>query len=193
MKAVTGIFSSFLRQKHRETIDRKEDFIFYKIVDFIEDNHEYVLQCINKKCFFNLKLVDLVFDVDILYALHPIQACYIGIEYAKQSKNANRVPLLHLKQQKKIENYTTNRYGKYVLVSERRGTLCFVNKKTLQKFIMDPRDIALSRALISEFDAMQAFHIGYMAGVQMDNLIKPNPGPKNTCTTTKHPHLRIVK
>ena len=32
---------------------------------------------------------------------------------------------------------------------------------------MDPRDIALSKDLIEEFDAMQAFHIGYLAGLKL--------------------------
>jgi hypothetical protein len=36
---------------------------------------------------------------------------------------------------------------------------------------MDPRDITLSEELISEFDAAQAFYIGLLAGLKLNNPI----------------------
>jgi len=61
--------------------------------------------------------------------------------------------------------------------------------KTSEQFLMDPRDIALSRSLIEEFDAVQAFCIGVLAGLKFAN-------PKieeNALSITKAPHLRLVE
>ena len=40
-----------------------------------------------------------------------------------------------------------------------------------EQFLMDPRDIALSRELIEEFDAAQAFYIGVWAGFKFVNSV----------------------
>ena len=50
---------------------------------------------------------------------------------------------------------------------------------------MDPRDIALTEELISEFDAAQAFYIGLTAGIKINNPTK-NLAPNK-------PYLQIVK
>lgn len=180
MKAIAEIFFSFITNKNSEK-DDKVKFIFYKIVDFLEERDEYVLQCINTKALFNSKIADLVFDIDILYGLHPIQSCFIGIEYVKYLKKTGDPPKCKSKQQKKIENHSICRYGEYHFhYQDREGNVCFISKKTNQKLIMDPRDIALSENLIREFDAAQAFHIGFMAGLKMKHV-------------PKRPYLRIVK
>ena len=188
MKAMAEFFFSFLKNKNREEID-KADFIFYKIVDFKEDTEEYVLQCINTKACFNLKLITLVFDIDILYGLHPVQSCYLGIECGKNTTKFSDAPDMQTKLQKKLESYPTQRYGEYELIyKNREKNLCFINK-VQEEFIMDPRDIALSAELISEFDAAQAFFIGYEAGKKMNN---PTHRPEVHAFRPPY-YLRIVK
>lgn len=187
MKAIAEFFFSFFKKKNLEGID-KADFIFYKIVDFNDDMDEYVLQCINTKACFNLKLIDLVFDIDILYNLHPIQSCYIGIECGRNTEKFSNVPAIQAKLQEKLESYPAQRYGEYGLIyKNREKNLGFTNKIN-KEFIMDPRDIALSAELISEFDAAQAFFIGYEAGTKMS---RPISHPESN--TRRPPYLRIVK
>lgn len=84
MGVVAELFSSINPFK-RARIDGKINYIFYKIVDF--DGSQYVLQCINTRAIFRYNIVSLVQDIDILYGLHPSQACFIGIEFAKYFKN----------------------------------------------------------------------------------------------------------
>ena len=57
---------------------------------------------------------------------------------------------------------------------------------------MDPRDMVLSEALIEEFDAAQAFHIGLLAGLKMDDAARKG----ETCKLyhrTRRPYLWLVK
>ncbi|MEO8400308.1 MAG: hypothetical protein ABI597_00745 [Gammaproteobacteria bacterium] len=54
---------------------------------------------------------------------------------------------------------------------------------------MDARDIALSKKLITEFDATQAFYIGLLAGLKINNPAKQNREHLNT----KQPNLYLVK
>jgi hypothetical protein len=183
MGLFTGWFYNFF-SKNR-FLDIKSDFIFYKIVDsFVDD--DYMLQCINTSALFRSKIADIVFDIDILYGLHPIQACYVGLAYAKYIKQITREVEIKKIEQNDCTKYSTSRYGKYhLLYQNRSGELSFINVITNDYFIMDARDIALTEELISEFDASQAFYIGLIAGMKIINPTKN--------IEFKQPYLRILK
>lgn len=170
----------------------KNGFIFYKIVDSAFENEEecYKIQCINTKAIFNAKMEEIVFDTSILYSLHPIQACYIGIEYAQYLNKKNNKETISEKKQKQLFNHDqTHRYGNYQLCfQDRKGKVCFKHTKTNKEFLMDPRDIALSKELIEDFDASQAFYIGLLAGIKLHN-----PTAKHEASNTaKKPNLRLI-
>lgn len=176
--------------KNRHAVDDKEKYIFYKIIDsyFLEDGEHYTIQCINKKSMFNAKINEIVFDTDILCGFHPIQACYIGMEHAKQFKTLNDPSE---KNYDHVKNNCISRYGIYTLLSQdRKGNICFAKKDSLEQFIMDPRDIALSKELIVEFDASEAFYIGFLAGLKLHNPVKNSPASQHQ---PKKPYLRVVK
>lgn len=177
--------------KSRYIIDDKEKYIFYKIIDsyFLEDGEHFTIQCINKKSMFHAKISEIVFDTDILYGFHPIQACYIGMEYAKQFKTFD--DRTSEKNYEAVKHNRINRYGTYALLSQdRKGDICFAKKSSPEQFIMDPRDIALSKELIVEFDASEAFYIGFLAGLKLHNPVKDSLLRQHQ---QKIPHLRIVK
>ncbi|MGD9152828.1 MAG: hypothetical protein PVG30_04110 [Gammaproteobacteria bacterium] len=190
MDVITGIFSNLAR-KIRGASDTKSDYIFYKIVDSFEEDQTYKLQCINTKATFNSKITEIVFDIDILHGLHPVQACYIGIEYSRHIKNISPSAKLQEKQTKKICKLSVCRYGKYRLrFQDRDGEICFIdNNNNGKEFIMDPRDIALSEELINEFDAAQAFYIGLLAGFCINNITNQ----KSQNQHFQKPKLRIIK
>lgn len=142
----------------------KEQYIFYKIVDFNERDEAYKLQCINTTRTFYATLLEIIADNDILYGLHPIQACFIGLEYAKLLRNIdNNIEINTLKSN--LENYTGSRYGKYrVIYQKTKGITVFIDKSTEETYSQDARDLALSAEYIKEFDAIDAFFIGQEAG-----------------------------
>jgi len=47
-------------------------YIFYKIVDSIQEDDDFVLQCINTKATFRAKISEIVFDIDILLTFRSI-------------------------------------------------------------------------------------------------------------------------
>lgn len=98
-------------QKFTEIKDNKDKFIFFRIVDTLHDD-KFLLQCINTRTTFKATIFEIVCDLDILYGLHPIQACYIGMEYATSiqrkapfTSNTTCYP--------KLDNYPCYRYGQY--------------------------------------------------------------------------------
>ncbi len=189
MSLVAEILSGFIHKNQRD-LNVRANFIFYKIVDSFKENQTYLLQCINTKATFQSNINEIVFDTDILYGLHPIQACYVGIEYSKHIKNTFLSAEKQQKQKEKIGKLSVCRYGKYNLCSQNRdGKLCFVSKTNGECFTMDPRDIALSEELINEFDASQAFFIGLNAGLKLNG-----PATKQSKQKTMNaPQLRIVE
>lgn len=178
-----GILTEIFNLISRRCGGTKAGYIFYKIVDSIECN-QFALQCINTTTVFQISIVDLVYDIDILHGLHPVQACFVGIEYAK---------ILKENQKSRGKNHShssssTYRYGRYCLkYQDRYGNIAFIDAVTQKDFLMDPRDIALSKELIKEFDAAQAFYIGLCTGLKMKNPAKP------VISSQKYPHLRLVK
>lgn len=168
--------SWFLKKTNRPR--KSEDYIFYKIVDHSDETSLYKLQCINTFSLFDSSLGEIVFDLDILHGLHPIQACYIAIEFSRKSHSEE----LKISSKK---NTNISRYGKYQLYSEDRiGNIHFFDKFSKQELVMDPRDIALTEELIEEFDASEAFYIGFRAGRKLGVKI---------AQVRKAPYLRLVK
>ena|SRR3990167_7437038 len=180
---------SYMSKPFKKSKIDKEFFILYKIVDSYSTEFEehYRVQCINTKVILELTVEDLVFDLDILYGLHPVQACFIGIEYAKLWKTRMLDPENHGKPLNPMGRYAGYRYGSLnLLYQNRNGLLGFVCLNSGEEFLMDPRDIALSRELIEEFDVAHAFCIGVMAGNKMIN-------PVVQSRHVVRPSLRLVK
>ena len=163
-------------------------FILYRIVDshLTQSMECYKVQCINTKAVIELTLEDIIFDLDILHGLHPIQACFIGIEYAKIIKS---ISIQANKTQNMLGKYSTCRYGNNrLLYQDRSGYLSFICINTNEEFLMAPRDIALSRDLIQEFDAAQAFFIGFSAELKFVNPLSAYNG-----INKERPNLYLVK
>lgn len=182
MGLLAEILLGFIHKNPKDNTDKRSNHIFYKIVA----SHEaeiYALQCINTSAIFHARITDIVFDIDILHGLHPVQACYIGIEYSNYIKNSKPTTIRKNLQVKKLDKYSMYRYGKYrLLFQNREGFICFINESNKEEFLMDARDIALSEDLIQEFDAAQAFYIGFLAGLKINNP-----------TQKSKPHLRVVR
>lgn len=176
-----GIFARVVRSWiQRSADDVKSEFIFYKIVDLSKDGTRYLMQCLNTYGMFYSSLNEIVLDLNILYSLHPVQACYIGIEYVMRLSSELPTYELH------------SRYGLYQLSHfDRKNNIGFLNKKTLEEFSMSVEKIAFSESIIEEFDAIEAFYIGLIAG---ENIANINPAMLSSMLhKRKQPHLRVIK
>lgn len=186
-RALKKIVSALISKSTRKPFAANE-FILYKIVDAYpkEGVEYYKIQCINTKAVFDMTLQEIVFDLDILYGLHPIQGCYIGIEYATNMKKLG----VHERPKAIFGKYSACRYGtNNLLYQNRNGLLGFECKLTGEQFALDPRDIALSKESIEAFDAVQAFCIGVLAGIKFLNAKDKSTAPMKT----QAPHLRLIK
>lgn len=186
---VSGLFCrTFYRKKGEQN-----KYILYKIVDsyLLESQEYYKVQCINTKAIMHVNLEEIVFDVDILYGLHPVQGCFIGIEYAKFIKSTTSSVRNQESPQNMLRKYSTCRYGNNTLLyQDRNGLLGFECSLSGKEFLMDPRDIALSRELIEKFDVTQAFCIGVLAGLKLSN---PAAKSRDFNANKKINYLRRVK
>ncbi len=181
MKIITQTLNTFFGKDIFEDNYHYSNYILYIIVDAHGDS-EFVLRCKNKHCTFISNIFDMVSDPNIISGLHPIQACFIGIEFVKfLSNNPSKI-----KQKKVVNDYPDSRYGIYQFCSiEYKGKVRFINRQNNKEYIMDPFDIAISKKLISEFDATQAFHIGILAGNEIDDTSTKSSKPKT--------RLRLIK
>lgn len=185
LKMICGYMSKPFKKSNMD----KVFFILYKIVDSYptELGERYRVQCINTKAILELTVEDIVFDLDILYGLHPVQACFVGIEYAKLRQTRKLDPENHGQPINPMGRYAGYRYGSLnLLYQNRHGLLGFTCLNSGEEFLMDPRDIALSRELIEEFDVAHAFCIGVMAGNKMIN-------PVVKSRRVARPSLKLVK
>lgn len=161
-------------------------YIYYKIVDNYYKERDFFckIQCINTHAVFDIKMIDIVFDADILEGLHPIQSCYIGIEYAQHESNNIEGAYKH---SNNMMACMVNRYGKYKIhMMNRGGKITVLENENKIEYLMDPRDIVLTKDLIKEFDSTQAFYIGMWAGAK----IKSSLSIKSHIT---YPALRLVR
>jgi hypothetical protein len=192
MGMVAVLFNSIAPLMKNFGKDRKIDHIFYKIVDFDVNSNEYIFQCINTHAVFRYNILEIVDDIDILYGLHPNQACFIGIEYANYFNNQKK--LLKINKKCKYHEYDVPRYGKYSLQGQdRKGNILFIEIANNIEFLMNPCEIALSETLIQEFDAAQAFYIGFFTGINNSNRDKSKNIINNAETKKQSSFLKIIK
>lgn len=169
--------------------DKRVSHIFYKIVEADEQGESYVLQCINTSTTLRATMNEIVLNKKILASFHPVQACYLGIEYSKYLQTPAGKEALDKNIKLNPNTYLLHRYGIYKMhYEDRAGDIFFMCQKTKKSHLMDPRDIALSRELIEEFDATQAFYIGYLAGIKLKNPVR-----SSQTTTSIVPRLKLVK
>lgn len=192
MQVLQPIAKNFLKIFGRkETITDRNEYILYKIVDSCNRNNEeqFKIQCINTNAIFSISLQEIIFDIDILYGLHPVQSCFIGIEYSKVKLAAGIRSPSFQDRQNTLNQYPIHRYGNNkLLYQDRYGNLGFEERANNSQFLMDPRDIALSQVLIEEFDAAQAFFIGISAGMKFQKI------PANKKMERKNnSHLKLVE
>ena len=166
-----------------------DPIVLYKIID-IHGTHIYVLQCVNSKSIFQADISEIISDTDILYNLHPIQSCFIGLEYANylKTKTLTKVPSitekpLSKKNSKPLEGDLTLKH------QDRRGDICYIDHKTNEEFVSSPKDIVSSNHLIERFHADEAFYIGLCAGIKInrspDNVIYLNSFDIPPCKATQ--------
>lgn len=187
MELLKKLVPIIIREQLSKFSNRHTKYIFYRIIDVNQSMKKYTLQCINTCSIFYASLADIVSDKNIIYRLHPIQTCYMGIEYANRLKEieAISIPRSH----PDIKNFFRGTY--HLCYQDRKRNVCFVNRQTKEEFIMDPRDIVLSEALIGEFDTVQTFHIGLLAGLKMHDTVK-----EERCKVydrLRRPYLWLVK
>ena len=161
---------------HFSLCNEQSPYFLFRILE--RAGEQYLLQCINKNVVFYADIREIIFSSYILYGLHPIQACQIGID-AQSMHNTSRK---HDRELYSVANHFVYRYGKYNLYGQdREGNLLFTNPDTYEEFCMPAREVALSEKLIREFDASQAFYIGLISGNRL------------TISRTIQPNLYIVK
>jgi hypothetical protein len=181
------LFSGWIGKNLNNDASKSASHVFYRIVDSPKSG-KYVLQCINTSAVFYAEINEIVFDSDILHRLHPLQACYIGLEYGDLLSKSTSIPLKQLGCDAD-ENENSSHGTIHLCYQDRKGNLHFVNKKTNENFKMDPCDIALSEKLLIEFDAAQAFYIGLLASLKMNNLMKKKESYKKPI----YAKLRLIK
>ncbi len=190
MKIFLEAVKNFSEILHQAKLNARDKYVFYKIIDNQQQKYEFVLQCANTKNIFYASIVDMVNNKSLLSGLLSEQACYIGIQYSNYIKDNSES---ESKLNSNWNDHLACRYGKYKIISlSRNNKISFIDNHTGEKYQMDPRDIALTQSLINEFDAMQAFYIGFLAGLKLKN-------PINSTTSfdseqqKKYQHLRLVK
>lgn len=157
----------FIREHLPHKSDNRSNYIFFKIVGSYEN--KYSIQCINSNAFFYVTIHEMVEDPDILYFLHPIQSCYIGLEYASEIMESGQILEAKSNYLERLKQFPSTRYGEFrIFYQDRDGKIGFGNPK--KRFIMSPREIAFNEDIIGQFDSIQAFYIGFLAGLKKNKF-----------------------
>ena len=154
-KIISWVQSHFLNKKISK-------YILYKIID-INDLNIFTLQCYYSKTVFQADISEITGNKALLFGLHPLQSCFIGIEYARHMKDNNTK-----KNISPSSSYLEYSYGEYFIKQQdRKGYVYFIKISTNEHFVMKPTDIAFSDKIISKFHAEHAFYIGLLAGLEL--------------------------
>ncbi len=146
-------------------------FVFYKIISKSKKKL-YILQCLYSKSIFYASISELINNKFLLYRLHPLQACFLGIEYAaylrtQPSEKRYKIKPSELEDDNNLDHVTFE-----LKYQDRTGNLYYINLHTKEEFINSAKELAFSDQLISKFHPEQAFYIGICAGLKIHAPIK---------------------
>ncbi len=152
--------------------NQRKNKIIYKIINEGK-NRDYILQCVNSKSVFEASILEIIFDTDILHGLHPLQSCFIGIEYAFYIKSLDEIEEKNKEEVYMLNTHVINSFSKLKLkYLNRNGSICYVDTTTNEEEIADPKEIVFIDSIIKEFHPGESFYIGFCAGKKMS--IKKN-------------------
>ena len=144
-----------------------KDKVIYKIIDEGKED-AYILQCINSKAVFEANILEIVFDTDILHKLHPLQSCFIGIEYALYIRSAykNKKNDTIKMDTFYVDQVTSSSKFKLKYIN-RKGLICYLDTTTNEEEMIDPKEAIFIDSIIKEFHPGESFYIGFCAGKKM--------------------------
>lgn len=156
MNKISSFIKSFIN-----TNSGKER-ILYKIIDNKEAD-SFILQCMNSKSIFEATLLEICCKSDLLAGLHPLQACFIGIESTKHHKNIKK---------HSIEMDKDSKAGELLFTQhDRDGNIYFVDQTTGSQHVIKATDIIFNDLLLSKFNPIHAFYIGLTAGKKIHSHV----------------------
>lgn len=142
-----------------------QDVLLFKIIN-VNKRSIYTLKCVNTNSIFQADIAKITSDLDILYGLHPLQACFIGIEYAKYIKQNITDEKFSFN---KVRPMNTDHSKWKIQYQNREGDICYTDTCSNKQFSMCPKKIVASEKIIRDFDPAQAFYIGICAGFKINN------------------------
>lgn len=164
----------FLKQKKSKPI--MTDFVSAKIVGDVNEE----LYIISDRLLLEerrMSLQEIVCDFDLISRLTPLESCYLAIQFVKQHQNC-----FHQKNFKSLHRYGTMRIKR---IKAKGCIMVIQNMLTGEISEHQPGFLALNNDRVMEFDAADAFILGYWAAVY--NL---QYAPQKDA---KKPYLKLVK
>lgn len=154
-----------------------------RLLDIDVEKQEAVFQLKMRSTVFRLPIDEAIFRFGIVDMLTPIEACWLGGHYAKQSKGVCKKPLTKHAQSFALKKST----AVYKIIAQNRDkTMTYVDTHTKETFTKHLKTIVHNDWIMSKFDSMQAYYIGFLAGISIDDK-HPKVYKKRV------PTLRVVK
>ncbi|MCP4475524.1 MAG: hypothetical protein GY821_13360 [Gammaproteobacteria bacterium] len=154
----------------------QEAKIIFQLVDIDTKKSLAMLQIKNKKTVLKIKIATLMQSPWLMESLSPLDACQIGVFYG--AKPHMEDPCASSSPPHIVQHpfYLKASISRYQLISEDRDQLLhYLDSITKQVFIESPLTIVQSHYVIRNFDATQAFYIGYLAGMIYHKLVQERP------------------
>lgn len=179
-------FSRFFSTIKNILLLRSKEKFRYTIVDFIEGKNLVFFSCGLTRATFSKKLIDAVYDQDIICNLRPEQASYLGMVIGREIKNGRNLfnsdkPGSNTSFELLSYSCETNESS---LMFDRCGNMIFVHPKNKGRCVMRPEYVVSRKETIDLFHPTVAFRIGVYVGGRR-KISSPTP-----CS---HKNLRLIK
>jgi len=171
----SGIFASVLKRLFTK--------IRYLITDFDNSTGKIVFLCYGSRAFFTKNIADVISEDKVISGLHPEQACFLGIIYARWIKemriNCNSEKYIGLKGR---HNYNSSVEDQ--IIFDRSGNIIFTDRRTRETKIIKAHIVASTSELISRFNPVVACSIGMYIGSNIRKISDSEMNPVSSQIVT---------
>ncbi|GEM_PF-3815888 len=166
-----------------------------RLVDFDVKRQEVILQLKMKSVIFRMLLVDVIRNHELMRMLTPFEACWLGGYYGRYSRVMTHHSLIS---QHPFSDFSLRQSdNRYQLISlNRENELVYVDRFNQALYCEHPLALVNNENVIARFDHMQAYYIGYLAGVYFENNLRSRAKSNSSVNSITRPSfvskLRVV-
>ncbi|WP_367608287.1 hypothetical protein [Legionella sp. W05-934-2] len=180
---IKNLFSAF------KVLQNRTARYYYKIEEIDLISRKVILSCKGKGANLLTTIEDIGLDQAVIKLLAPHHSSWVGYYFGKYWKS-HKIDISQYLGNDEFTKKDDQVHTCHILSVDRNGNICYQDTNLNKSFLMHSSDLA-SEHLILKFSPLQAFYIGFIAGIHSEKQDNKKRGAGRN--SESKPKLKLIK